>query len=69
MDSRDEKHIEAITTAGVVPVLASGKPTSSSAERISSLFTIAAAAAGLISDGCESHVRPCQNIVFRLITR
>lgn len=56
MDSReDEKHIEAITNEEVVTVLANGKPTSPSAERISSLFTIAAAASGLISDGCESH--------------
>jgi hypothetical protein len=53
MDScDDEKQIEATTTAEIIPVL--GKPNSPSAERISSVFTIAAAAAGLISDGCES---------------
>ena len=57
MDSRDdEKKDEAMTSAEVVPDLS--KQASTAAERISTHFTIAAAAAGLISDGCES---PCTN--------
>ncbi len=53
MDSRDgKKQVEAITSSGVVPDL--GKQASTTAEKISAHFTIAAAAFGLISDGCES---------------
>jgi MFS family permease len=63
MDSRDdEKKIEATTSAEVVPVL--GKSASPSAERTSSLFTIAAAAAGLISDGYQSYLMATANVVF-----
>jgi hypothetical protein len=55
MASRDDKkRIEEITSAEVVPEL--GKQDRTTAERISAYFTIAAAAFGLISDGCES---PC----------
>ncbi len=58
MDSRDdEKKVEAITSAEVVPDL--GKKVSTTAEKISAHFTIAAAASGLISDGCES---PCTTV-------
>lgn len=54
MDSRDgEKQIEAKASAEVVPVL--DKQASADVERISYHLTIAAATAGLISDGCESH--------------
>jgi hypothetical protein len=63
MDScDDEKQIEATTTAEIIPVL--GKPNSPSAERISSVFTIAAAAAGLISDGYQSYLMAMANVVF-----
>ena len=49
----DRKQIEAMPSAEVVPDL--GKQDDrTAAERISAYFTIAAAAAGLISDGCES---------------
>lgn len=53
MDSRDgKKQVEAITSTEVVPDL--GKHISgTTAEKISAHFTIAAAAFGLISDGCE----------------
>jgi hypothetical protein len=55
MDPRDdEKQIEAKASAEVVPDL--GKQANIDVERISSHLTIAAASAGLISDGCES---PC----------
>ena len=58
MDSRDdEKKVEVVTSTEIIPVL--GKQDSTTAQRISALFTIAAAAAGLISDGCES---PCTNV-------
>lgn len=62
MDSRDEEKVEAITTTDVIPVL--HKQANTTAERISALFTIAAAAAGLISDGCES---PCTNMPNALL--
>ena len=53
MDPRDdEKQIEAITSVEVVPDL--DQQASTTAQKISAHFTIAAAAAGLISDGCES---------------
>lgn len=48
----DEKQAEAITTVEVVPDL--GEQVSTTAERIGAYFTIATAAAGLISDGCGS---------------
>ena len=58
MDSRnDEKQIEAKASVEVVPVL--DKQTGADVERISSYLTIAAATAGLISDGCES---PCTRL-------
>ena len=58
MDPRDdEKKDEAIISAEVVPD--PSKQVSTTAERISTNSTIAAAAAGLISDGCES---PCGSI-------
>ena len=58
MDSRgDEKQVEAMTSAEVVPNL--GKQASTTVDSISAHFTIAAAAAGLISDGCES---PCTTV-------
>jgi hypothetical protein len=59
MDSRDDKkQVEAITSVEVVPDL--GKQDSgTTAERISAYFTIAAAAFGLISDGCEF---PCMSV-------
>ena len=53
----DEKQVEAMTSAEVVPNL--GKQASTTADRISAHFTIAAAAAGLISDGCGS---PCTTV-------
>jgi hypothetical protein len=67
MDSRDdEKQVEAITSAEVVPNL--DKQASTTAERTSAYFTIAAAAAGLISDGCESpSLYDGVNHSFRLI--
>ncbi len=58
MDSHDyEKKVEAITSVEVVPDL--DKTASTTAEKISAHFTIAAAAFGLISDGCES---PCMTV-------
>jgi hypothetical protein len=58
-DSHDDvKRVEAITRAEDVPVL--DKEASTGVERISSHFTIAAAAAGLISDERESY-RSVQN--------
>ena len=66
MDSRDdEKKVEVVTSTDIVPVL--GKQDSTTAERISALFTIAASAAGLISDGCESPCTSVPNVSFRLI--
>ena len=60
MDSRDhEKKDEAITSAEVVPD--HGSQANTEVERISNHFTIAAAAAGLISDGCESPSTNVQN--------
>jgi len=53
----DKKRIEAITSAEVVPDL--GEQDRTTAEKISAYFTIAAAACGLISDGCES---PCTTV-------
>ena len=53
MDSReDTKQATAITSADVVPDL--DKQVTTTKERISAYFTIAAAAFGLISDGCKS---------------
>ena len=58
MASRDDKkRIEEITDAEAVPEL--GKQDRTTAEKISAYFTIAAAAFGLISDGCES---PCTSV-------
>jgi MFS family permease len=63
MDSRDdEKQVEAITSAEVVPN--PGKQASTTAERTSAYFTIAAAAAGLISDGYQSYLMTMANVVF-----
>jgi len=63
MDSRDdEKKVEAITTTEAIPVL--HKQANTTAERISALFTIAAAAAGLISDGYQSYLMTMANVVF-----
>lgn len=66
MASRDDKkRIEAITSAEDLPDL--GKQDRTTAEKISAYFTIAAAAFGLISDGCES---PCTTSnTLRLIIR
>jgi hypothetical protein len=59
MASRDDKkRIEEITDVDVVPEL--GKQDRTTAEKISAYFTIAAAAFGLISDGCES---PCTAVL------
>ena len=60
----DEKQVEAITSAEVIPDL--GKQTSTTTERIGAHFTIAAAGAGLLSDGCEF---PCTSVkhLFRVI--
>jgi hypothetical protein len=53
MDSRDDKkQVEAMTSAEVVPDL-DMQDCGTTAERISVHYTIAAAAFGLISDGCE----------------
>jgi len=49
----DTKSIEAITSTEDVPDL--GKQATTTRERISAYFTIAAAAFGLISDGCKSN--------------
>jgi hypothetical protein len=58
MASRDDKkRIETIASAEVVPD--PGKQDKTTAERIGAYFTIAAAAFGLISDGCES---PCTTV-------
>ncbi|KAI9445250.1 MFS general substrate transporter [Lactarius indigo] len=63
MDSHDdEKKVEAITSAEVVPDL--GKNASTTAEKISAHVTIAAAAFGLISDGCES---PCDLTLLQVV--
>jgi hypothetical protein len=48
----DKKQAEAVTCAEVVPDL--GKHVTTTKEKISAYFTIAAAAFGLISDGCKS---------------
>ena len=62
MDSRDGKRqVEAITSAEVVPNL--GKQAGTTAQRISTYFTIAAAAFGLISDGCKSPCTICAKIL------
>ena len=53
----DKKRIEATTSGEVVPEL--GYQDRTTAEKISAYFTIAAAAFGLISDGCES---PCTTV-------
>ncbi|KAI9460932.1 MFS general substrate transporter, partial [Lactarius psammicola] len=64
MDSRNgKKQVEAITSAQIVPDL--GKKASTTAERISAHFTIAAAAFGLISDGCESPRMTVPNALFK----
>jgi hypothetical protein len=53
MDPRgDTKRTKAIIRADVVPDLV--EHTTTTKEKISAYFTIAAAAFGLISDGCES---------------
>jgi hypothetical protein len=57
MDPCNEKQVEAITSAEVVPDRDGQANTD--IERISNLFTIAAAASGLISDGCEF---PCTSV-------
>ncbi|KAN0135740.1 MFS Git1p-like glycerophosphoinositol permease [Lactarius tabidus] len=60
MDSRDdEKQIGAKASAEVVPVLDKQPST-----RISSHLTIAAATAGLISDGYQSYLMTMANVVF-----
>jgi hypothetical protein len=52
MNSRkDVKQAEVITSEDVVQDL--GKQTTTTKEKISAYFTIAAAAFGLISDGCK----------------
>ena len=61
----NEKKVEAITSAEVVPDL--GTQVHTNAERISAYFTIAAAAAGLISDGCDSTCTTASKAGFRLI--
>jgi hypothetical protein len=48
------KQTEVVTSAEVVPAL--GKQATTTKEKISAYFTIAAAAFGLISDGCKSHM-------------
>ena len=53
----DEKQVEAITSAEVIPDI--GKQASTTTERIGAHFTIAAAAVGLLSDGCEF---PCTTV-------
>jgi hypothetical protein len=57
MASRGDKKrtdSEAITSAEGVPDLQVVKQDRTTAEKLSAYFTIAAAAFGLISDGCES---------------
>jgi hypothetical protein len=51
MDPRKEKEVRAITSAEVVPDR--DEHANVDVERISNYFTIAAAASGFISDGCE----------------
>lgn len=54
------KRVEAITRAEDVPVL--DKEASTGVERISSHFTIAAAAAGLISDEHQTYFMTMANV-------
>ena len=54
----DEKQVEAISSTEVVPGL--GKQVNTTTEKRSTHSAIAAAAAGLINDGCEF---PCQTLV------
>ncbi|KAH8998917.1 MFS general substrate transporter [Lactarius hatsudake] len=63
MDSRDDKkQIEVRTSVDVVPDL--GKNASTTAEKISAYFTIAAAALGLLSDGYQSYLMTAANVIF-----
>ncbi|KAF8271445.1 MFS Git1p-like glycerophosphoinositol permease [Lactarius quietus] len=63
MDSReDEKQVEAIASAEVVPGLR--KQDCTTTERTSTRFTIAVAAAGLISDGYQSYLMTMTNVIF-----
>jgi hypothetical protein len=56
MDLRkDVKQTAEITSEDVVQDSDPDKQATTTKERISAYFTIAAAAFGLISDGCESH--------------
>ncbi|KAI9445252.1 major facilitator superfamily domain-containing protein [Lactarius indigo] len=63
MDSRDvKKQLEVRTSVEVVPDL--GKNASTTAEKISAYFTIAAAALGLLSDGYQSYLMTAANVIF-----
>ncbi|KAH8988923.1 major facilitator superfamily domain-containing protein [Lactarius akahatsu] len=63
MYSRDDKkQIEVRTSVDVVPDL--GKNASTTAEKISAYFTIAAAALGLLSDGYQSYLMTAANVIF-----
>ncbi|KAH9985399.1 MFS Git1p-related glycerophosphoinositol permease [Russula compacta] len=66
MDSReDTKQATAITSADVVPDL--DKQVTTTKERISAYFTIAAAAFGLISDGYQNNLMTMTNVVFKTL--
>lgn len=57
MNPRNEKQVEVMTSAEAVPDR--DDQANTDIERTSNLFTIAAAASGLISDGCEF---PCTSV-------
>jgi hypothetical protein len=54
VSNEDTKGAEAVIVGEVVPELQVGKQVTTTKEKISAYFTIAAAAFGLISDGCKS---------------
>lgn len=54
VSNEDTKNAEAVIVGEVVPELQVDQQVTTTKEKISAYFTIAAAAFGLISDGCKS---------------